>query len=181
MAWNTVLVERLRYVISDLDDTDYIWTDLQLEKFLAIAMIDVMSRLAGWETEMGGPYTVSTNLSGSDMISPDPISGGPAAVGNLMVLGAACFIGRSELKKLGKEGGWKITDDRSTIDGTKAVENAAAVAKDYCESYAEAVTAFKSGETANGGNGLAVLSPYASANGWRGLYSYYRPSYRSNY
>jgi hypothetical protein len=176
MAWNTTLVERLRYIISDLDSSDYVWTDAQLEKFLAIAMIDVQMQLAGWETEIGGPYTVYTQLSGSDMITPDPVDNGPAALGNLMVLGAACYIGRSELKKLGKEGGWKIVDDRSTIDGTKAVENAAQVAKDYCASYKDALDAFKAGEGASGGNGLAVLSPYASANGgWRGFYSYYRP------
>lgn len=178
MAWNTVLVERLRYVISDLDDSDYVWTDLQLEKFLAIATIDVITQLKGWESDINGPYTVSTNLSGSDMISPDPIDNGPSALGNLIVLSAACFIGRSELKKLGKEGGWKIVDDRSTIDGTKAVENAAQVAKDYCESYKAAISAFKSGISLDGNFGKAILSPFTSPNSYQGLYSNYRPNYR---
>jgi len=174
MAWNTILVEQLRYLIFDLDPADYTWTDLQLEKFLAIATIQVTSDLQGWNTYINGPYTVTTEASGSAMISPDPVSNTSSSFSNLIVLKAACVLARSELRKLGKTGGWKIVDDKSTIDGTKAVDNAYKVATDYCTMYADALDDFKQGNIFNAGIvGKGVLSPYQSPNGTPfGYYGY---------
>lgn len=161
MAWDDTLVERLRYYIYDLDSTAYVWTELQLEKFLAIAAINVFTELEDWETSIGGPYTVYTNLSGSGMITPDPVSNGPAALGNMIVAKAGCIIAGAELKKLGVSAGWKVVDDRSTIDGTQAIKAGADTVKRYCEEYTSIVDDFKRGNRAAG---QSILSPYASAN-----------------
>ena len=53
-TWDDILVERLRYYIFDLDSSNYSWTDLQLQKFLAISSIDVLSDLTKYD--VGGPY-----------------------------------------------------------------------------------------------------------------------------
>lgn len=162
MAWDDVLVERLRFYIYDLDATDYTWTDLQLEKFLAIAAINVFNELTDWTTEIGGPYTVSTNLSGPNMITPDPVSVGPAALGNMIVAKAGCLIAGAELKKLGASAGWKVVDDRSTIDGTNAIKAGADTVKRYCDNYNDIMDDFKRGNRAAG---QSVLSPYMPADG----------------
>lgn len=160
-TWDEILVERLRYYILDIDATDYTWTDEQLEKFLAIAAINVFNSLENWTTTLNGPYTVYTNLSGSGMIIPDPVSNGPLALGNMIVAKAACIIAQADLKKAGATGGWKIVDDRSTIDGTKSIEAAADTAKKYCEAYESIVNEFKRG---NRYAGYAILTPYSSDN-----------------
>jgi hypothetical protein len=163
MAWNTVLVERLRYVIHDLDPTNYAWTDVQLEKFLAVSAIHVINDLSKWSDVIGGTYIVNTEATGAAMITPDPLANGSNIFGNLIVIKAACVIANSELRKIGKTGGWKITDDKSTIDGTKAVDVAKNIAKDYCSAYESAIKEFKLG---NLPAGQAILSPYASPNAY---------------
>ncbi len=160
MGWETVLVERLRYYINDLDAADYDWTDAQLQKFLAIATIDVINATSRWSSTVGS-YTVDTSATGAAMISPDPLSSSVAAFSNLIVLRAACIIAKSEFKRASKEtgAGWKITDDRSTIDGTKAIDASKQIAGDYCGSYEEALADFKSG---NRYAGYAILTPFTS-------------------
>ena len=162
MSWDIVLVERLRYVINDLDATAYTWTDLQLQKFLAIAAINVLTDLEKWAAKLNGPYTVNTSVSGPSMITPDPVDNGPMALGNLMVIKAACVIAMSEAKKIGNTAGWKIVDDRSSIDGTKAIDHAFTHKKSICEDYSMALKDYKSG---NQFAGYAILSPYQSPNG----------------
>ena len=170
MAWNTTLVERLRYIIYDLDSSNYAWTDVQLEKFLAISAINVINDLSKWSSVIGGTYVINTDVTGAAMITPDPVTSGSNIFGNLIVTKAACIIANSELRKIGKTGGWKIIDDKSTIDGTKAVDTAKNIAKDYCSAYEAAIKEFKLG---NLPAGQAILSPYASPNS----YPYSLPPY----
>lgn len=167
MAWDTVLVERLRYYIYDLDSTNYTFTDLQLQKFLAISTINVVNDLIGYEAYIGGPYSVDTSTSGSNMINPDPINASGSVIGfsNLIVAQSACIIGQAELKRMNAQGaGWKVVDDRSTIDGTKALDASQNIARTYCEAYSDILNEFKMG---NRHAGLAILSPYNSPNGSR--------------
>jgi hypothetical protein len=162
MYWNTTLVERLRYYIGDLDITAYEWTDGQLEKFLAIAAITVTTDLLHWETVINGPYIINTSLSGSGMIVPDPVDNAPAGFSNLIVFQAACLMARSNVKKSAAQGaGWKIIDDRSTIDGTNVIDALISISDDYCSSYSMTLKEFKEG---NKYAGHSVLSPYASPN-----------------
>lgn len=159
-TWDTVLVERLRYYINDIDSTAYDWTDVQLQKFLAIGAVNVFSDLAKYSTILQWPYTINTATTGSNMISPDPLND-LIGISNLLVINAGCIIARSTLKRTGAAGGWKIIDDKATIDGTQSVIAAQNTAKTYCDSYSKAIEEFKDG---NAYAGSAVLSPYQSSN-----------------
>lgn len=159
MAWDTTLVENLRYWINDLDVTAYTWTDTELKKFLCIAAINVIQiDLLGFESLINGPYTIDVSAT---TISPDPTADATNGFSNLIVMKAACIIARAELKELGSSAGYKIVDDRSTFDGTQALGVARDIAKDYCGAYGETLIAFKQG---NVNAGQAILSPYSSAN-----------------
>lgn len=164
--WNDVLVERLRYYIYDLDSSNYSWTSAQLEKFLSIAAIDVFGALIEYTTEIGGPFTVNTDLSGSSMISPDPVATCPAIVTNMIVSRAACLISQQEYKKLlGQGAGWKVVDDRSTIDGSNALEGSKGQAEYYCKAFGDMLLDFKNNYQYTGS---AILSPYT-----KGVYPRY--------
>lgn len=166
MAWDTVLVDRLRYVINDFDSSSYLYNDTQLKKFLVIAATFVITEAPDW-TSIFGDYVIDTSAI---TISPDPVDTSPLGFSNLVVLKAACIISRAELKKIGATGGWKITDDRSTIDGTGAVENAKQWSIDACDAYKKTLEEYQRG---NSSAGEAIFGPYSSANGPRaGTYGY---------
>lgn len=159
MAWTTTLVENLRYVINDLDASSYAWTNIQLQKFLAVASISVFSDLARSQTTIYGPYTVDISVPS---ISPDPTTNGaPGGLLNLITFKAACIIARAEYKKLGATAGWKIVDDRSTIDGSRAMDGSESAAKSFCDEYMEMLQNFKLGI---GWVGHCVISPYSSSD-----------------
>lgn len=162
MAWDTELVERLRYVINDLDSTAYTWTNTQLQKYLAVSASDVFNDLQQYSTVIGSGYSVSLSASGVNMITPDPLDSGAPALSNLIVFKAACLIARGDLKKAGITAGWKVVDDRSTIDGSKAIEGYKEAVTNYCGAYTDTLNEFRRG---NQYAGSAILSPYASANG----------------
>lgn len=168
MSWNISLVENLRYHIGDIDASSYVWSDGQLEKFLAIAAVYVLQDLSEWESSMGGPYSIDTTVPS---ITPDPTVAGPSILGNLIVLKAGCLIANAELKKNSQTYGWKITDDKSTLDGTQVVANMQSVAKSYCEAYSDAIEQYK---LTGRFTGEAIFGPYASSEGpFRGEISLY--------
>ena len=160
MAWNTILSERLRYLVGDLDPSNYIWTDSQLEKFLAISAITVLNDLSRYNLTS---FTISTESTGYWMIQPDLVDNVDPGVSNLVVIAAACVIGRAAYNKLIAQGaGWKVTDDRSTIDGAGALSATKKGTDDYCQTYKDILLQYKNG---NRYAGSAVLSPYASSDG----------------
>lgn len=162
MAWETELVERLRYVINDFDSSAYRFTDTQLQKYLAVGTIQVLTDLSQYSSVIGSGYSVNVSTSGSAMITPDPTESESLGFSNLIVFQAACLIARGDAKKAGILGGWKIVDDRSTIDGSQSIKSANDSVNNYCGAYAATLTEFKHG---NRYAGSAILSPYASANG----------------
>lgn len=152
MAWETVLVERLRYYINDLDASPT-WTDAQLIKFITIGAIQVNESLKTWISD----YTINT---ASGTISPDPTTdGSTAGVASLFVLKAAEIIARAEIKTLLATAGFKVTDDRSTIDTTSAVNAAKTKAELFKDIYTQAELDFTRG---NQTSGEAILAPYTS-------------------
>lgn len=154
MAWDTVLVDILRYIINDINSTS--WTDTQLKKFLTIATVFVDSDV-GTVVDNGGPYTVDTIAL---TITPDPTEFS-SIYSMLIVLKASCIIARAELKAANAMGGWKIIDDRSTIDGTQGVKSAKELASSACQDYEEAKNAYLYGQIEIA---LAILSPYSNGN-----------------
>lgn len=162
-TWDQILVERVRYLINDIDSDDYTWLDADIEKFLAISATYVQTDLKQWLSTIGGPYSIHTELSGPDMITPDPVATSED-FSSLIVAKASCMLITSETKKAGITGGWKIVDDKSTIDGTQSLLHQIKMRDSYCKDYTDAIEAFKMG---NRMIGRAILSPYASPNSGR--------------
>lgn len=160
MSWQDTLLPALRFWIQDIDPAAYTWSDIQLQTFLAVAARSVFADLSGWDGFIGGPYTVTIVPA---TISPDPTwSGAPLAIGELIVVKAACLITTGEYKQLGRTAGWKITDNKSTIDGSQAVGSAKDTMTSFCSQYSSGLQLFKAG---NQSIGRAILSPFANANG----------------
>ncbi len=159
MAWDTELVDKLRMIINDLDSSNYTWTDTQLKKFILISLGFLDSELSQWTTVTGGPFTLDyTNLT----ITPDPTSSSSPLTNdgfeNLVVFRAAMIIAKSDLKKLSSTAGWKIVDDKSTLDGTNALNYAKESANYFENSFKDALKEFKIGNTTVA---EAILSPYS--------------------
>lgn len=159
MAWDTELPFELRFLINDLDANNYTYTDDQLKSFLVVSTRQVTAGLGpGWNSYIGGPYTI--NASGMT-ISPDPTDPTiPVGLANLILLKAACIIGRSEQKSSAAAGGWKIVDDKSVIDGTATVKGAKESADSFCQSYEDMLYQFEAGNI--NATMQAILTPFSS-------------------
>lgn len=159
MAWTNTLVERLRYYINDINIDSYAWTDLQLQKFIAIATISVSEQLKQWP--IGYTYVVDTSVPS---ITPDPTTaaGVPPGFNNLIVIYAGWVVAHGEMKKKSATAGFKITDDKSTIDTTSVMGAFKDTADSYMKNYKDAVYDFQMG---NKFAGAAILSPYSAKDG----------------
>lgn len=150
MSWKPELTERLRYYINDFDPTVYKWTDTQLQKFILIAASQLVTELpridAGYDIDI-------YNLT----ITPDPVESGHTDFCNLVIYKAACILSRAEFKKVAAGGGFKIVDDKSTIDTTNVLQSVKAIATEYCEAYQSALTEYERGNQWGGG---AVMGPH---------------------
>jgi hypothetical protein len=153
MTWQLELTERLRYYINDLDSSAYKWTDNQLQKFIIIAASHVLTELP--RLDVGYDIHIY-NL----VFIPDPTSNHADDFCNLIVLKAACILARAELKKTAASGGFKIVDDKSTVDTTGTLSNAKAVSAEYCDAYEGAVKEFERGNQFSGG---AVFGPHTES------------------
>ncbi len=158
MAWDTTLVTQLRYIINDHDSSNYSWTNDQLKIFICIATMQVDTALGKWQSITLGPYTVDI---ASPTISPDPtLNSAPQGFTNLITFNAALIIATSELKKMGFKAGYKIVDDKSTIDTTGVADALRGVIESMKEIYKDALLEFQRGHAYDGS---AILSPYASS------------------
>jgi hypothetical protein len=157
MAWDTTITSLVRYLINDLDSSNYTWTDTQIKKFILISTSLVDAQLAKWTSITGGPYIIDfDNLT----ITPDPTTASSsAAFITLIAINASSVMLRADYKRLTVQSGWKIIDDRSTIDGTGMLSGAKQSYEDMHKAYLDAIEAFQVG---NAPQALAILSPYIS-------------------
>lgn len=144
MAWTTELTQLLRYYLDDSDTTNY--SDARLAKFIAFGAYEVVAEVGNTD------FTIDI---ATPTISPDPVE--YKAISSLFVLKGAIILIRNEIKGLLKTAGWKITDDKSTIDGREALKALQELLKGYTESYQKALTSYLMGD---GSIGMAILSPY---------------------
>lgn len=155
MAWDTTLVEQLRYVIGDYDSSNYYYSSANLKKFLLVAAYQTLEALASW----GIDANYQIDLDGST-ISPDPTSDvAYRSFANLMVIKAACLIGSSQLRFMSMKTGYKVVDDKSTIDTTGVMESLKDNVKTFCDGYQQAIKEFKENSTKTN-VGSAILGPY---------------------
>jgi hypothetical protein len=93
------------------------------------------------------------------MITPDPIQNGPEAFTNLIVFKSACIISQAEYKKNSVSAGWKVVDDKSSIDGSNLLAASKNSVETFCSMYNKTLEEFKSG---NQYAGKAIMTPFSS-------------------
>ena len=148
MAWQQTMVTLLRAFIQDMDET-YTYTDERLEEILVASALTVMM-----EVDFANSYTVS--LSNYN-ITPDPVdSTGEIAFQVLVARKAACIIVSGEAKTTaGKAIAFK--DGPSSIDTRDGANITHQLAKDSCEAYTKARTAYLTGD---GMSGKGIVTPF---------------------
>lgn len=142
--WTTTLTEQLRYYLNDADTSTY--SDARLSKFIAFAALEVFSRL--------GISGYSVNIT-TPSIDPDPES--DINISSLLVLKSATIVIKNEIKQLSITAGYKVMDDRSSIDGAEALKAMKELLKSFENNYDQAVQGYALG---NGSIGKAILGPY---------------------
>lgn len=143
--WTITLTEQLRYYLNDADSVTY--SDARLSKFIAFAALELVGRF-------GLTSNYSVNIT-TPSITPDPED--DPSFASLLVLKAAEIVLRNEIKQLAITAGYKVTDDRSSIDGANALKAYKDLLDMYSDNCDKAESAYAMG---NGGIGIAILSPY---------------------
>lgn len=163
MSWSTELVTQLRYVINDLDSSNYTWTDVQLQNFIGISAVTVGQELQNW-----GFPSFSFTSGSSPTLTPDPTDDDYSDfVGILIIIKAACIISNAEMKKTAAQSGFTIVDDKSRIETKDRISSAKIAAEKFCGDYDLAVKAYIRGEAFVGGkDGIGILPPYSSISDW---------------
>lgn len=155
MTWSVDLVKVLRYYINDID-VPQSFTDENLRIFILIGISQLQTSLQG--IDIGGPYTIDFDAA---TISPDPcsqVTDDNTAFLNLIVLAAACILIRADLNKKSARFGFRITDDRSTIDAKDMLSIMKDQSKEFCKSYEAGLSEFKKTK----GRGCKfILSPFS--------------------
>lgn len=144
MAWSTTLITNLKYYLDPTDLTTY--TDAQLVKFTLLGAAEMFTKLG--LTSYVVDYTAET-------ITPDPES--DTGLSALIVVNTAIIIIRGEIRKHAFTAGFKVSDDRSTVDGAEALKALKDLLKMYMDMLGKAVTDYQRGINPVY---TAILSPY---------------------
>lgn len=153
MPWQNEMVRSLRYLINDVDDDDYTYTDDRLEQTIVVAA----QLLQGTVDYYYQIYTVDVDTVS---ISPDPtnLAGGVKENGfiNLVNIQAALLILSGELKT-SSLGALKVIDGPSTIDFTHVLVNKKILYDEMKDRFNRAILNYRVGNIAAG---EAILTPY---------------------
>lgn len=133
MAWTTSLVNSLRYYLGSPDISEY--SDIALQTFLVYGAAEAIA-----DTPVNG-YTADFSVLN---ISPDPETN--SGISQLILLKAQIIIIRGEIRRYSRTAGYKITDDRSTIDGTSHLNALKDLLKQLEKDYTNAQTSYGSGD-----------------------------------
>ena len=153
MAWTDDMPTIVRYLINDLDTTNYAYSNGRVRQTIVVAAQLVLN-----EIDFDKTYTVTISTSG---ISPDPTAATKDdAFINLVSLKSACLIASSELRTKGLDA-IRVSDGSSSIDAGGILRGFELLSKDLCQRYENAKMQYKAG---NSVAGQAILSPYESPN-----------------
>lgn len=153
MPWQNETVRILRYLINDLDNSSYTYTDSRLEETILVG-----AQLASMEVDFETTYTIDVDAC---MLSPDPTDSSTRDNGfiNLVCLKAAILVLSGELKTYALNS-VRVSDGPSTIDFTDVVANKQLALKNAQEMYEQAKINYQAG----GRVGQAILGPYTNVN-----------------
>ncbi len=143
MAWTTSLVNSLRFYLGSPDTVEY--PDATLQSFLVYGAAEAISE-AGVEG-----YTADISAF---TISPDPEA--DPSVSQLILLKSQIIIIRGEIRRYSRTAGYRITDDRSTIDGKSHLDALRDLLKQLESDYNKAEESYAAGD---GRVYRAIISP----------------------
>jgi hypothetical protein len=154
MAWITEIPIIVRYLINDLDSSNYKYADSRIQQTVAIS-----AQFLKTEIDFSNDYQI--NIANST-ITPDPTDANYRD-NDFIVLAAmkaACIIIGSEIK-LESGNAIAIKDGPSSIDLRGVTGTLSMLYKDICSKYEQAVIDYKAG---NSIAGQAILGPYSPAS-----------------
>lgn len=151
IAASTIL--QLRVIINDPASTA--WNDTQLSQFISVAASQVNAYLQG----IGPTFSVDfTNLTITPDLSDRTQVNDMAE--QLVLLLAASIINDSEVKSLYSTAGYKIIDDKSTIDTTQLIRGLTERRKLYQTRFDDLMKQYRWGQR---GEGIGILTPFNNA------------------
>lgn len=149
MSWQTEMTLVVRYLINDIDSTQF--SDARLQQTILVA-----AQLVQNELSFNTKYTVDIIGSG---ISPDPTNPRDDNYISLTSLKTACIIDRGTARSTMLSGA-RITHNGDTIDTTASAKGAESLLKNgYCAAYEQAKFEYLAG---NLNAGEAILGPYTT-------------------
>ena len=150
MAWLDDMPIIVRYLVNDVDSSDYTFSDNRIETSILVAAQLVIN-----EIDFSQTYTIDIDECS---ISPDPSSSSNKDNNfiNIVSLRAGCIILGSELKTQGFSA-IRVSDGPSSIDMSRTMDGIKILYDEMCTRYEEAKMQYK----ANGVVGEAILSPYS--------------------
>lgn len=150
MSWQTTIPVMVRYLINDVDSSNYKYSDSRIEKTTVIG-----AQFVSLELDFPNVYTVDI---ATDSISPDPTDSGTRdnSFINLVALKTACIIVGSEMKTEAANA-ISIKDGPSAIDLRGVSSTLSVLYKDLCDKYTTMTDDYKF----TGDTGQAILGPYS--------------------
>ena len=151
MSWQGQMGTMVRYLIDDVDPTNYTYSDHRIETTILVA-----GQLSQFDITFDNNYDINVE---NCTLDPDPTRTSPEdqAFITLIVLKAACIIVGSAIR--GESGNAiSIKDGPSAIDLRGVTATLTTLYKDLCDKYEQAVMNYKAG---NSIGGQAIIGPYS--------------------
>lgn len=157
MSWQGEIGTIVRYLVNDVDQSNYSYSDSRIETAILVSAQIVCS-----EIDFENAYIIDVEQC---RLTPDPTDpSSPLATANkddgfinLVALKTACVILGSELKTHSLNS-VRVTDGPSSIDMTAIAGNIKYLYEDACKKYEEFKFNLKVGSSSVG---KAILSPYS--------------------
>jgi len=150
MSWQGQMGTIVRYLIDDVDASNYTYSDKRIETTILVA-----AQLTQINVDFSKTYDVNVE---DCTLDPDPtVDPEDKAFITLICLHAACIIIGSAIRS---ESGNAISikDGPSAIDLRGVTQTLAVLYKDLCEKYEQQLLAYRAG---NSLAGQAILGPYS--------------------
>lgn len=152
MSWRSQIPLIVRYLINDVDQSKYKYSDERIETSILVG-----AQLLTIEADFGAIYSIDI---ANGNLTPDPIDSQDNAFINLTALKTACIIVGSELKTEASNA-ISIKDGPSAIDLRGVASTLSVLYKDLSDKYNKMLLDYRAGGSIVG---HAILGPYSPAS-----------------
>lgn len=151
MSWQGQISTMVRYLVDDIDPTNYKYANKRVETTILVA-----AQFVTLQTDFNNTYTINVEQC---TLSPDPTDTDTKdnAFINLTALKAACIMLGSEVRS---ESGNAISikDGPSAIDLRGVASTLVTLYQDLCKKYDQMLLDYRAGSSVAG---QAILGPYS--------------------